>query len=156
MTIKNIFKSILFFSLSALILCSCKNPLVYKLSPAHQANTTWSSTDGSITFHMDNNCETTGTITVNEETHDVVIYFDAGTSMHVYSADILEDTQEPYEHENEYYLREKWSCVFTSKSTFYIKVKETTYFEIGDTITFKKVNNTEDEKIVDDSKPPNS
>ena len=102
--------------------------------PSDQPGTEWVSEDGSIIMRSVDNV-VVGTMTFDDKVIDVHITNDSptGTWLYLYPASVLDEgviITSPYE---------KWSCSYKSKEKFVATVKETTFFEEGQTITFRRV-----------------
>lgn len=116
-------------------LISCQNPTIVKKRPCSQPNTKWVSEDNTISFYVDENCVSTGQIDIDGEIVDFYLTNDMGLGVHLFSLKVLDTNIETLEDEYEY-----WLCSFKSKKKFIATVKRTTYFHVGDKITFYKVN----------------
>ncbi len=101
-----------------------------------QPNTKWVSEDETIVFYVDDNRQTTGTMCVNEKNID--IYLREGLqrdgSMYIYPIEVL---QEEIWSESRRY--ECWQCAYKSEDKFVATVEETAFFEVGQKITFHRV-----------------
>lgn len=133
---------ILVFNLS-----SCKNMYNMERMPPYQYNTFWESENDNISFYVHSFARSIGKMNVGDETVEVMFWWEMDGSLTIYSLDFLNDTDEPRNHEKEYYILEKWFCFFIDKDTFIAIVKETTHFEKGETILFKKAD-VDDAEIV--------
>ena len=124
-----------YFSILIIILlfCSaCQNPIVAARRPTSQANTKWKSEDGSIVFSVDNNNLATGEMIIDNETIEFCLSTDFGIDMYLFPIDVLNEDG-PIDTSDRYEL---WICSYKSKEKFVAKVEETTFFNIGDKITF--------------------
>lgn len=124
---------VLVIFLLALSLISCENPVVRARRPTSQDETKWVSEDGAVKFAV-NGLIAEGTIKYYDETVHFVLTTDTGTGMYIYHADALDDG---FVELDEHY--EKWECSYKSKRKFVATVKETTFFTVGQKITFIRV-----------------
>lgn len=122
--------------LLVLLTCSaCENPIVSKRKPCNQPNTKWKSEDGSIVFTVDSNHYSTGTMIVDNDVIEFSMVNTMGTGMCLFAPEVLDTKVDTEEDEYEY-----WECSFKNKKKFIATVERTTYFNIGDKITFYRVN----------------
>jgi len=103
--------------------------------PSDQPGTEWISEDGSIIMRFVDGVGVVGTMTFDDKVIDVYITNDSptGTWLYLFPASVLDEevvTEKPYE---------KWSCSYKSKKKFVATVKETTFFEVNQTIVFHRV-----------------
>ena len=95
-----------------------------------QPFTTWVSEDESIEIKVKTYGDATGTIKLEDETIDFNAYFLG----HIFSV-VLYEGDKPDE-----IMIEEWWCSYKSKNKFVAKVsKSTTYFQEGQKIVFRKV-----------------
>ena len=135
---KKFFQILVVIMILLLVLNACMTPSKYKWKVNQQPNTKWVSEDGTISLYVkinDNSIQTTGTICTNGELID--IYMIEGparsTEMHIYPIDVLKDESISSKDKYEY-----WTCSYKSDEKFIATVKETTFFNVGDEITFLK------------------
>ena len=107
--------------------------------PSDQPGTEWISVDGSIIMRSVDNVGVVGTMTFDDKVVDVYITNDSptGTWLYLFPASILDEevvTEEPYE---------KWRCSYKSKKEFIATVKETTFFEVNQTIIFHRIDTSD-------------
>ncbi len=110
--------------------------------PDVQAYTTWVSEDGKIRIHTDEKFDCKIYFEQDDETKEY--YFTSGLS---YEASVhYPDYVDRYTLEEEKTLPtieeyEEWEFTEYKKNSFTIVVKKTTFLEVGQTITFHKVEN---------------
>lgn len=103
--------------------------------PCDQPYSEWISEDGQITFSIDENGAGIGNLTIDEETMEIYIAIGPAAEIHVYPLEVVEDNRI-----TEMYI-EYWIGDFWRDDKFTAKIVGTTYFNIGDKITFYRVNN---------------
>ena len=123
-----------------LVCCSCRNPTFIKRKPCNQPNTNWESENGLIKFSVNSNGNAVGKFEGNDEIVEFYLVNDTGSGIHVFPINVLEkdiiDTNDQLEY---------WLCSYKSKRKFIATVKETTYFEVGQKITFYRVDSNNNE-----------
>ena len=126
---------IILFTLAAM-LCACLpiTPLYLQRRPGGQLNTKWVSEDGTIVFEVNDKYQITGTMNVNGETIEFYMADDPRTGLHIYPLAVMEE-----EFIDDTTRYEYWKCSYISKKKCVATVKETTFFKIGDRITFHRV-----------------
>lgn len=119
------------FTLGACMSCS-----EFEWKVCRQPNTKWESDDESIVFSVNDSCLATGTMNVNGEIIEVFITEGPPRSrqMFVYPLDVLELEIIPEKDRYEY-----WICSYESENEFMATVEETTFYEVGQRITFNKI-----------------
>lgn len=154
---RNIFLLVLFVMMLLTIFVSCKYCFYDRYIDNHK-NTIWVSEDQNIVIKVDENSEVSCTISINDQKILCVVYKDDGHTNnnliiypfekeHIQYPDIVnsekinpDDMVEFYG--SKYYLiapYEFWDLVFTKSSEFTITVTKTTFFEVGQKITFHRV-----------------
>ena len=115
--------------LSAILVAILPSPSMVDKKPCAQLGTTWMSEDGMIVFSVSESGPITGTLMRENQIISLYIAFEtgAGTAMYIYP--------ESGVAKNHY---EYWACSFKSEETFTATVKETTFFEVGQKIVFKR------------------
>ena len=107
--------------------------------PIDQPGRKWVSEDGSIVLYTNENQKTTGSMVVNGDEIPFVFSNGNGVSIGIYSIEVqnqsVRDVKDRYE---------LWVGDFNRKDKFTVTVKETTYFEVGQKITFYRVDDDED------------
>lgn len=98
--------------------------------PMDQPNTIWVSKDGTVTIEVDENKRATGYFIIDGKRTDFYLTARAVT-IEVYSIDVLEMTGL---HPDDQY--EEWAADFTYGDHFTVKVSKTTFFKVGQKITF--------------------
>ena len=108
--------------------------------PSDQPDTEWISEDGSIKFYVDENQHATGSMNIKGT--EIPFIFSGeigGERIWVYAIE-AKDRLGLYPEE-EY---ETWRGNFKRKDKFTVTVEKTTYFEVGQKITFYRVDDEED------------
>ena len=118
------------------MLNACAYHKAFQWKMSNQLNTQWVSEDGTIAFNVNGEHVITGTMKVHDEVIDIYIEVEpeASSGIHIYPIDALED--EIISTDDEY---EKWICSYKSESNFVAMVKETTFYEVGQEITFYRI-----------------
>lgn len=131
-----IFRMITIIMALLFVLNGCLTPTSAQWRLCRQPNTSWVSDDGSIILSVDNEQCTTGTIMVNGESIEVFALegMQRDSSMSVFHIDLKGKPINKFKDRCEY-----WDCSYKSEDKFVATVKETTYFEEGQKITFNKV-----------------
>ena len=107
--------------------------------PIDQPGRSWISEDGSIILNTDENQETTGSMTIDGVEIPFLFVDGQGEVIYIYSIDARNrDVLYP---EDKY---ETWMGSFNRKDKFTVTVEKTTYFEVGQKITFYRVDDEED------------
>ena len=101
--------------------------------PTWQPYTTWVSEDGNITIKIDSGGEGSGTIVADEDTIPFY-YAAAGPTLYLYKSEAA-DSPAIYQE----WQYECWVGSFRYYDRFTVTVEETTFFEVGDKITFYRV-----------------
>lgn len=113
-----------------LALTSCPNPFVEAVRPTNQENTRWESEDGRIVFTVDENKYTTGVIRMEDDSVvEIYVVEPIGIGNTIFICPI-DDIEKIYEW---------WSCEYKSRKEFTVTVDQTTFFEVGQTIIFHRV-----------------
>ena len=107
--------------------------------PIDQLGRSWISEDGSIILNTDENQETTGSMTIDGV--EIPFLFVDGQGEVIY-IDSIEAKDRLGLYPEETY--EKWIGDFIWKDKFTVTVEKTTYFEVGQKITFYRVDDEED------------
>lgn len=116
----------------------------YKYLHVHK-NTVWISDDQTIVMEVDGNGKVTCTIGADEQKVLCVAIKDDGhtnNDLILYPYEYIYDKgmYNPNEEQPQSYTPyEHWDFKFTKKSEFSITVKQTTCFEVGQKITFRRV-----------------
>ena len=108
--------------------------------PSDQPDTEWISEDGSIEIYVDENQHATGSMNIKGT--EIPFIFSGeirGERIWIYAIE-AKDRLGLYPEE-EY---ETWRGNFKRKDKFTVTVEETTYFEVGQKITFYRVDDEED------------
>lgn len=100
--------------------------------PCDQPNSEWISDDKSISFYIDQNGSGTGKMIIDKEPIDIHVAIGPATEINIYP---LKETDDLTYGE---YL-EYWIGTFNESDTFSATVKETTFFEVGDEISFYRI-----------------
>ena len=103
--------------------------------PSDQPDTEWISEDGSIKFYVDENLYATGSMNIKDT--EIPFIFSGeirGERIHIYA--IEAKGREGLYPEERY---ETWRGNFKRKDKFIVTVEETTYFKVGQKITFYRV-----------------
>ena len=103
------------------------------ISAKNAIGSTWVSEEGSLEFVVQENLDGIGTIQVGDETVEVKLDLDNHTGfIYIY---LLDDPQEGQEKE---YL-ECWEVEDRKKTAVTLEVRETTYYEVGQTIVINRI-----------------
>ena len=115
---------------------ACAIPAKYQWKISNQLDTQWISEDGTIVFNVNDKYMITGTMEVNGETIEVFVATEPerGMGLHIYPIGDLEDGV--LEQASKY---EKWQCSYKSDNKFVATVKQTTFYEVGQKITFSRL-----------------
>ncbi len=101
--------------------------------PWDQPNTNWATEDNTITFSIDENGFGTGKIVIDGETVDI----------HIAKGDAIEIVIDPLENVIGDYVYgdsiEYWAGDFYRSDRFTATVEKTTYFEVGEKLTFYRI-----------------
>lgn len=120
-----------------LILTGCRNPFIEYKRPDNQLGSKWLSSDKSIELVIKSDYDQDSICTVefdNGETRAFYLTFDYGFGMYLY------DESASYTHTfNDDTRYEHWNCSFMGKRKFVATVEKTTFFEVGQEITFYRV-----------------
>ena len=135
-------KKILTIFLSILIIvtfcCGCTD--VDENSPQFFPNTKWQSEDKSITIYIADDENGYGSININNQEIDVYFWFFNGHRMLCYrSSDYWKNATTP--------CLENWG-MDCSEGKFEVTIEETTYFWVGEKITFELVEENVDESEI--------
>ncbi len=105
--------------------------------PCAQWNTTWISEDGKIVINIHDHGKG-GTVSFKQNGVVTNCYFesDRGYFADVYSLEALEQNRLGLYPEEHY---ERWAYKIVKEDTFTICVEQTTFLQIGNTITFYKI-----------------
>ena len=104
--------------------------------PCHQPFSAWMSEDGKIRFEVDENGDGCGTLETEEGTVEICFAVDR------YLGDRIEIGR--VDEEGNVTLVENWNGNFQQENEFTAMVdKQTTYFEIGQTIRFNRLSEGE-------------
>ena len=133
---KNIIKLLFLFfgALSLIVLFSlvlfavCNKAWDSTRNPNEQYNTEWISDDKSITFFVDDEGTATGTMIFDKK----VVNFQLCSWLSEVSIYTLDQDGNKYECEF-------WLCSYKSKKKFVATVEKTTFFKVGQKITFQQV-----------------
>lgn len=133
--------------LIVITLNACMYPSKYKWKVCTQLNTKWVSEDGTIVFNVNDSYSATGTMNLNGEVVDVYMVEGPARSeeMHIYPISVLEKESIPEKDKYEY-----WLCSYKSEKEFVATVKKTTFYEVGQKITFYRVDEIEDSEMTGD------
>ena len=107
--------------------------------PCDQPGTEWVSEDGSIKIHVDENQQATGSMNINGTEIPFILELGSGKMMWIDSIE-AKDRLGLYPEET----YEKWIGDFIWEDKFTVTVEKTTYFEVGQKITFYRVDDEED------------
>ena len=111
-----------------------------KWRPCSQPNSTWVSDDNNIIITIDSQQRGKGIIKIGDKKVEFIFTNGPGSGIDLYSMSAEErlglNEEEHYEH---------WIGDFVNNNKFIVTVKETTFFTVGEKITFYK------EKTVDGS-----
>ena len=113
---------------------ACKNPIIMARSPFRQEDTKWASDDGTINFYVDSDRKATGEMVVDGECIEFYITDNMAAEISIYDKRVLDD-----EFIKEEDMYENWICSYKSKDRFVATVEKTTYFKVGQKISFKKI-----------------
>lgn len=118
------------------MLNGCMTPTSAQWRLYNQPNTSWVSDDGSVIFSVDNDGNAMGIIRVNGESVEVIVVegVERDTGMYLFYSDHQGRPANQFDNKCEY-----WQCSYKSPDMFVATVKETTFFEEGQKITFNKV-----------------
>lgn len=105
----------------------------YGKRPCDQPYSQWISEDGQITFSIDENGAGTGVILIDNEKINIHIGIGPATEFKIYT---LESVKGNVRTERFF---EYWVGDFREYDNFTATVKETTYFNVGDEITFYRI-----------------
>lgn len=130
---KKVICVVIYITVILLMFSGCQNPFNAERRPTGQINTKWVSEDGTISFYVDEHYTATGTYIGDDKTINLYLVCDYGTGMYVYPINWIGVRLDPK------YKYEFWLCDFKSKTQFVATVKETTFFEVGQEITFNRV-----------------
>lgn len=133
---KKLLKLVALITCVLIIFNACAIPAEYQWKISNQLGTQWMSEDGTITFNVDYKYKITGTMEVNGETIGVFVALEPerGMGLHIYPIADLEDGV--LEQASKY---EKWHCSYKSENMFVATVKQTTFYEVGQKITFSRI-----------------
>ena len=107
--------------------------------PSDQPGTEWISEDESIVVHVDKNNQSTGSMTIDGVEIPFLFVDGQGEVIYIYSIDAR--NRDGLYPEDKY---ETWMGSFNRKDKFTVTVEKTTYFEVGQKITFYRVDDEED------------
>lgn len=135
--------SVLLCALLALLLCGCPNPRVMEQCATSQKGTTWKSTDGRVTFFVDDDdsvqavCPVFGTVETGNGTEEIAIFMTYLTTM----ADITPaDDPGALDPKNVGHSGlESWSYSNVREDSFEIEVTKGHWLKTGETLTFYRV-----------------
>ena len=113
---------------SLVLFTACNKAWDSTRNPNEQYNTKWISDDKSITFFVDNKGNETGTMICDNK----VVNFQLCSCLSEVSIYTLD--QDGNKSECEF-----WLCSYKSKKKFVATVEKTTFFKVGQTITFQQV-----------------
>lgn len=120
-----------------LVLTGCKNIFIEYKRPDNQLGSKWISSDKSIELVIKSDYDHNSFCTMKfdtGETRKFFLAFDYGFGMYLYDESVFytpafnDDTR--YEH---------WNCSFINRRKFVATVEKTTFFELGQEITFYRV-----------------
>ena len=135
---RNIYRCVVLFLACSVLLTGCfMSPQESQRKPSHFLGTTWETTDGTVRFVVegdDHMCQCVGTITVDGEAREVLLWFGQQRNRSMYIMDYDEWVET---NERQYF--ERWKCYFKSEKHFSAIVQESTYFEKGQEFTFYRV-----------------
>ncbi len=120
-----------------LILTGCTNPFIEYKRPNNQLGSKWLSSDKSIELVIRSDYDHNSFCNISFDTGEkksFYLSFDMGYGLELYdesviSADVIHG-YDRYEH---------WNCSFIDKRKFVATVEKTTFFEVGQEITFYRV-----------------
>ncbi|CDM67737.1 putative membrane protein [Clostridium bornimense] len=107
--------------------------------PCDQPSTEWVSEDGSIKIHVDENQQATGSMNIKGT--EIPFIFENGPGERVWIYSIEAKGRLGLYPEEEY---ETWMGNFNREDKFTVTVEKTTYFEVGQKITFYRVDDEDD------------
>ena len=102
--------------------------------PSDQPGTEWISEDESIVIHVDKNNQSTGSMIIGGTEIPFLFVDSQGEVIYIYSIDAR--SRDGLYPEDRY---EIWMGSFNRKDKFTVTVEETTYFKVGQKITFYRV-----------------
>lgn len=124
-----------------MLFCGCDSKSYQTMldaSPERQAGTYWVNKEKSFVFYTDNAYKQHGFICVDSDVTEVEIYMVArGGFINVHC------------NGDESRIIEKWNFAVVTDDEFNVTVKETTFFNIGDQLSFHKVSQQEYESILE-------
>lgn len=117
------------------VCCSCQNLFTYDWKPCNQPVTSWKSEDGSIEFSVpEEGGRAPGRMLVGGDTVEFYMTNDMGNGMHLRPLECMKKEVITQDDTFEY-----WTCSFRGAKKFVATVEKTTYFKVGDKITFYRV-----------------
>lgn len=134
---RKIISLILSFLFVAAVLSACQNPFVYNKKPINQIGSRWLSSDKSIELVIRDDYDQDSFCTVTFDSGEKMRFylsFDTGCGMELIDESVI-TTKVVYECD----IYEDWECSFKSKKKCVATVKKTTFFEVGQKITFYRV-----------------
>ena len=143
MMMKKIITLILSFIFAALVLAACESPFIYYKKPINQIGSKWLSSDKNVELVIRDDYDQDSFCTVtldNGEKMRFYLTFDTGCGMELSDESVITTGVI-----HEYDIYEDWECSFKSKKKFVATVKETTFFETGQEITFYRVDSNNNE-----------
>lgn len=126
---------VIIFIIMAVILSGCDSESFRQMldnSPERQPGTYWSNEEKTVLFQVDNNYKEFGVIYTESDIINIYIYMVARVEIfNVHYDDADSDAFE------------KWDFTVISDREFTATVKKTTYFNVGDELTFHKISREE-------------
>ena len=130
---KRFYIMIVVVAITMIVLSSCRYKSWQGKRPCDQPNSEWMSENKSITFFIDKNGAGTGKIVNDNEVIDIHIGIGPATEIEIFPLGNVVDnvvTGRSIEY---------WTGSFIQQEEFVATVKKTTYFKVGDKITFYRV-----------------
>ena len=126
-------KIIVVFFLSVALLAGCSYRSWDNKRPCDQSGSKWESSEKTIVFSVDENGVGIGKMTVGQKVLEIHIAIGPTTQICIYPLENVKGNRV----ELPYY--ERWIGTFKKASEFTATVVETTYFTVGEQITFYRL-----------------
>ncbi len=121
-----------------LVLTGCKNIFIEYKRPDNQLGSKWLSSDKKIElvirrdYDHDSYCYITADN--GESSSYILCFFDMGAGLYLYDKEAAD--MDAFNDNNRY---EQWKCQPVNRRKFVVTVEKTTFFEVGQKITFYRV-----------------
>ena len=130
---KKIISGAIYIIILAFVLFNLKWESSKDKRPCEQPNSIWVSDDNNIIINIDSQQRNKGVIKIDNKEIEFIFTNGPGYNIDLYS---ISSENRLGLNEEEHY--ENWSGNFVNQNKFIATVKETTFFTVGDKITFHK------------------